>query len=33
VREGVTIRAKDGLKPVLDLKLVVRPVICEGYKA
>ena len=31
VREGVAARAKVKLKP--DLELVVRPVICEGYKA
>ena len=33
MREGVTIRVKDRLKPVLDLKLVIGPVIYKGYKA
>ena len=33
MREGVTVKAKDKLKPVLDLKLVIRPVIYKGYKA
>ena len=33
MREGVTIRVKDRLKQVLDLKLVIGPVIYKGYKA
>jgi len=31
IRGGVAAKAKVRLKP--DLELVVRPVICEGYKA
>jgi len=31
IREGVAIKAKVKLKP--DLKLVIKPVICKGYKA
>jgi hypothetical protein len=33
IQEGVIVKAKDKLKPDPDLKLVARPVICEGYKA
>jgi len=33
VQEGVTIKAKDRPKPVLDLELIAKLVIYKGYKA